>query len=387
MFSNKTYRIVVASLVLAALAGGTVATGSVGASKDDVTALDRAVIKDKVHVKKIKELQGDHQALSMYLSQLSTKDLLETAAELADSGEFALDQQGIIIIPELKKRWENKVPREVEQMIKDKTKSKKFRLFLMDSYSGIVKGDEVHDEAVLDSLLSVALDKTENGEIRSYALLKIRKPSKNPEKKKLHETKLKELFNDLNTPASVRGAVVTAMKRSGNPYLQETVEEVMLNTGKYPSIVVRHAIAEGAKSGKFKDIVKMKDLANKTQDPEVYATTVNSLGLLQTQEAVKAIVEIAGKHNNPEIAGYALMQNQAKILEMLALSQGKDTMLAGIAAVELIQLHSAVEKLEAIVTSTPDAKIRSKAQQVLAVIKATPQLGVPSNAHKWEGRR
>ena len=175
------------------------------------------------------------------------------------------------------------------------------------------------------------------------------------------------------------------MRRTGNRDFQQTVVSVMNNTNQFPSIVVRHAVVEGVKSGLYTDITKMKNLAAATQDPELYSSTVYALGLLKTSEAVKAITSVYGRYSNADVGNASLKNNETTILNMLNSDQTND-ILAGITATQLIKLHPAVEKLQLIEVNSKNEIIRNKAHDAIVEIEATPKSNFPSNSYKWEDR-
>ncbi|MFC4769012.1 hypothetical protein [Effusibacillus consociatus] len=189
---------------------------------DEIIIPDKAVVGNNVHLNKLKSFQ-DSNAMNQYLSSLSTKDLLETAAELANQGENVLSQEGLILVPHLKKRWSNGVPaQQIDTMIKDKTNPKEFRMFLINFLNN--RKAENQTEQVIDTILTMASDKTEDASIRWYSLLKVRELSGNATKKQAQEETLKAIFKDPATPASVKGAALTAMRRTGSPELQKFVQ-------------------------------------------------------------------------------------------------------------------------------------------------------------------
>ena len=134
----------------------------------------------------------------------------------------------------------------------------------------------------------------------------------------------------------------------------------------------------------YKDTNKIKFIAKNTLNSEVYASSVYALSLLRNEEALKAVIEVYGKHNNNDIGYFALISNQKLILNMLDNNQSKENLLDAIKASELINLHAALDKLQEIANSNSDSEVRSKANDAFNKINNIPRSAFPSNADKWE---
>lgn len=331
----------------------------------------------------LKSFQNDPKLIDQYLSSLSTKELLETAAEMANEGAYVLSQDGMIIVKYLEEKWASGVPIEqLDTIIKDKTNNKEFRAFLIDWMEKRKSDNQI--EAMVDTLLSIGVDKTEDENLRQYAFLKLRKLSDNPDIKQSQYKSLESIFYDSSTPPTVKGAILTTMRRTGHPNLQNAINSVMSNSTQNAGIVLRHAVVAGVKSKQYDNISQIKELSLTTQDPEVYGTMVYALGLINSEEAVKAIVSVYGRFNNRDIGNYALESNQKTILSMLDVNKPNETIVTGITAANLAKLPCATDNLQALITYGPTQEIRNKAQVALNEINATPKSAFPSNSNKWE---
>ena len=112
--------------------------------------------------------------------------------------------------------------------------------------------------------------------------------------------------------------------------------------------------------------------------------TKNASYLIKDEESVKAILEVYGKFNNADVANYGLRANEKTILGMLDITKTPDTVLSGIKAARLIELHSAVDKLQFILTNAPTELSKNEAQLALNEINANPGSAFPLNSAKWE---
>ncbi|MCX7571009.1 HEAT repeat domain-containing protein [Tumebacillus sp. DT12] len=387
--SKKKLTLIALTLTLAA--GSALSMATAMATQDDIKISKESVSQNK-HINKIRELKGKPQEIDAYVSNLNTQEILEAAYELSNAGELALDQQGAMFVPLLKKRWDAGLPMEdIASMVKDKTNNDNFRSFLLDGTVSVgFKKERVASEATQDSekeklgdlLIELASDKSEKEAVRKYSLMKLRDVPKDGGKKAKQEKALADIVNDTDTPAAVKGAALTAMKRTNHPGLAQAVAEVMKNPLSEEGILVRHAVAEGAKSGTLKDIKVMKQLAKDTKDAEVYATTVYSIGLLGGPESVLAVLDVYGKYGNTDIANYTLERNQKTVLSMLETGQPREYILAALQAVMYAKLRTAEANVETLVNHT-DIEVREKAAQVLVSLKALPVNNIPSNAEKW----
>ncbi|MVO99694.1 HEAT repeat domain-containing protein [Paenibacillus lutrae] len=363
----------------------TVSQASVQSPQSDPSIqLDKTKIKNKTHSNKLKSLSHDKKATSDYLNSLDTKGLLETAAEYSEGTDDVFNEGVALIAPTLISKTKNGThAKQLDQLVKDKSNNKKYRLFLIDLHSQ--QKNEDQGDLINDTLMNVAADKTEDPDVRSYALGELKKDSKEDKVKKTKKDKaLVDLFSDDTTPDKIKGNALTAMRRTENPHLSEAVKSVIDKHEQKDSTLLRHAIIAGSKSRVYSDVKKIKTIASTTSDPKVYASSVYGLGLLSNEEALKAVLEIKDKHNNRDIVHYALISNQKLILNLLANDQSKDSLLTAVQAAEVSTLHSALDKLQEIARNNPDKEVRDKAEQAIKTINATPKSSVPSNAEKWE---
>lgn len=344
---------------------------------------DRVNINNKVHSTKLSSFKYDKKLTDDYLEKLSAAGLLEAVAEYSDKEDIDFNASIGMIGPYLKNKFQDGIrTKELEPLLKDKTYNKKYRLFLIDLYSNQKSEDQ--NDLVSDTLLTLATNKSEDSDVRSYALGELKQESKNNVKRDIQNTAITELFYDATAPAKVKGNALTAMRRTNNPHLADAIKSVMDNYEQKDPLLVRHAVVSGAKSGQYKDVNKIKSVAKNTLDSEVYASSVYALGLLRNEEALKAVIEVYGKHNNSDIGYYALTSNQKLILSMLNNNQSKENVLVAIKASELINHHAALEKLQEIANNNLDSEVRNKASIAFNKINESPRSAFPSNADKWE---
>lgn len=293
-----------------------------------------------------------------------------------------------IFVPHLKQLWAGSVPYgQVKKIILDKDYESHFRAFMLDAGTKLndKKGFATHEMS--EAALSIAQDNTERAELRRYALLQLRKqgayefPAGTANSTSQSSTTLQKIFNNPVEPGEVRGAVLTAMRRTGDPQFKNSVILILSHPEKNAGIVVQHALIDAALGGIANENIKqIISIAQTTTNPEVYASAINSLGITGSPEAVKAITSLYGKFNNPYIGNASLERNTKVIISMLDLKQPLDTIQSAITAADILKFDSFIEPLKLLVNNTQDQALRDSAAAVLNGILANPQKSNP----KWE---
>ncbi|MFZ3171570.1 MAG: hypothetical protein WA118_06275 [Carboxydocellales bacterium] len=395
MKSKSTFKnIIVGILASLVIIGSVVSIQSVQANVVNVIP-DKEVIRNRVHLKQIETYKGipdkdqQNKAINRYLSQLDIKELLETAAEINLNGR--LEQEGQIIVPHIKKAWHNGVPyKDTSAVVKDKDHNPKFRIFVLDGITNSANQQGYESSDVIDTILSIAQDNSDNEDVRRYALLKLRKPGAFTKNESIggaaEKSELFSLFNEQASPAKVKGAAITAMRRTKDPNFKAALNAVLTNPEKYPSIVIQHAALDAAKGGLGKIfITQLRNLAETTKDADLFGSTVYALGLTTGSEAVNTIVSTYGKFGNESIARFSLIRNQKIILSMLDINQSDELVSAGIKAAEKIKLQSSIVLLENIAVNSRNQELRNAAKIAAEEIKTSPEQ-LPDNFYKWEDK-
>jgi len=346
---------------------------------------DKSIIVKKNHSTKINQLysNGNGKEVHDYLSTLGLKDILETAAEFAEEGH--LSSSGLLLSPYLQKELDKKPAlTEIEKIILDKDFNYNFRAFVLDgiTHSKTIKG--FNDDQIINTMLSIAKDSSEKGFLRRFALLNLRAPNSYYKKGTTDtQSELIDIFNDKNTPAEVRGAAITAMHRTGDPNFLTAVEEVLNSSSNHPDELIRCAAIEAAKSKKNKDSYtqKLREIANKTQNKDVYGSTIFSLGIIGSSDAVIAILDNYGRFEDNLSCDSALKRNYKTIISMINLNQPQKNIVLAIKAAKVAGLTPALEALEQIVASSQDQSLINIAKDAISYIKSNP---ASDNYQKWE---
>lgn len=197
-----------------------------------------------------------------------------------------------------------------------------------------------------------------------------------------HYSDLVRIFNDATNPGAVRGAALTAMRRTGDPNLKRLLSTVIPNYNNYPDIIVRHAEIQASKRGFGKEYIdKMEEIARTTNDPDVYGSTIYALGIVGGQQAVHSIISVNVRFNNPYIVKGALVKNYQSILNMLEIGQPEEMISSGIAAARMIALEPAVEALNDLKNSNITPELVVSVKSAIEYINAN---AIPYNYEKWE---
>lgn len=382
MLKLKKFALVLSITALAIFIVG----GSIVFAEKTSIIPDKKVISEKQHVQKIKEFtdKGDSEGLDQFLSSLDSKELLETAAELADQGEAALFQDGLFLVKHFNKKWSDGVPLEdLSIILSDKSYNIYFRTFLVDAIEKKKNNDQV--EAANQLILNIAIDKTEDEKIRKFAIEKFREVSKIDSKKEEQYKNLEEVFYDKDSSPELKGAVLTSMRRVKHPNLKKIVDEVLLDYNNKEGILIRRAVVSGVKAKCFEDTEKIKEIALKTNDSEVYQTMIYSLGLVGNEDGLKKALSLSGKFDSEDITGYVISSNSNIVLEMLDINNNsEDSILNALKAARFVKLHDALEKIKTIADNHPNEKIRKIASETHTEIDDAPRPSGGLNLYKWE---
>lgn len=351
-----------------------------------------AQVESRIHTKKITSLiegvseEEKASTIHKYLAGLDTRELIETAAEMAADNQ--LETSVVILVPYIKKRWATSVPvAEVCEMVSNKMYDAKLRAFLIDITTKIKNLSDAETLRIEATILVVAQDEKSDIGLRRYALLQLRKPNSSQHVTRGSESELMRIFTNTETPPEVKGAAITAMRRTKDPALESVIDTVLKAKEDFPTIVVRHAVVASAKSGLSKKYIEeLKKITNTTVDPELYASTIYSLGITGGQDAIAAIVADYGRHGNERIGWMALRQNEKTILSMIELSQPIEIINIGIEAARLGEIVTSVSQLQAIAAKHPEKTLRDKATEVLKVLESLGNTDTHSRPNKWEYR-
>ena len=351
-----------------------------------------AMVESRVHTKKmallIESISEEEKApiLHKYFDGLDARELIETAAEMAADNQ--LESSVAILVPHIKKRWAKSVPvAEVREMITNKMYDAKLRAFLIDITT---KNKSLSDADILrieETILSVAQDEKNDIGLRRYALLQLRKPKPSQDVTRESELALLRIFTNPETPPEIKGAVITAMQRTNDATFESVVDTILKAEEDFPPIVIRHAVVSAAKSGFSKKYIKeLKRIAETTVDPELYASTIYSLGITGGQDAIAAIVATYNRYGNERIGWMALRQNEKTILSMIEFNQPLEIINVGIEAAHLGEITTAVPYLQAIASKHPEKTLRDTATSVLKELETRRNSENHKMPNKWEDR-
>ncbi|MDP8232148.1 MAG: hypothetical protein P9L91_05700, partial [Candidatus Zophobacter franzmannii] len=201
--------------------------------------------------------------------------------------------------------------------------------------------------------------------LRRYALLSL--PSKTLNNKS-HKgnSRLLQIFQDPQAPPIVKGAVITAMRRTKDSEFEPVLKSVLINPQNYDNATIRYAVVSASKSGKGVEYIKnLKTISESTNDPKLHSSSIYALGLIGNSEAIRIIVNNYGKHNNERISRVGIKRNQKTILKMLDHKQTINTLNAGIKAAEIGNITAAKAKLNYLASSYSNGSVKRFALKVV----------------------
>ena len=295
----------------------------------------------------------------------SAQKALKLVTQLVKDGQ--LDSAARELTRHLSSNWRDHLSfDQITTFIANSSSDVPLRTLLIDFL--IHTGDLTDEEK--DRLSQVLLTLAESHEtdtaLRKYALLALRDGIATD-----RMTQLRNIAEESATPPAVRGAAITALRRTGDEMHNAVVSAVLDNAATAETEVLRHAVVSAAKAGIASNrIGKLREIAMTTKDADVYASTIYALGLVGTQEAVVAIMNGYGRYENKHIARYALQKSEPAILQMLAADQPPQMLTVGIQAARSGGIAAAIQPLSSLRDGHADAEIRSKANEAIADLSA-----------------
>lgn len=313
------------------------------------------------------------------LSDMSAREVLNLAIQLAKDGKFL--EAAPALAPYLARNWRDTLSfEEIAAMIADSSTPAQLRPFLTDFliHATDLTADET--ERLSGILIAVAESSDADPELRKYALLAIRQVAPLDQ-----TTRIREISENPEIPPEVRGAAITALRRTGNEAAHDAVVvEVMDQAGTIEPELLRSAVVSAAKAGIASNRVgQMREIAMTTESQDLFASTIYALGLVRTLDAVEAIVEASKRSGSEHIIRFALKNSQRVVLQMLAMDQPTNVVESGIQAARLAEVSAARPLLSILSNSYPEPEIRKMAQETIAVLPAFTELE-STQQRKWE---
>ena len=349
-----------------------------------------SVVQQRAHLNKIRSMGaycGGKEAFGKrkeYLSTLDMKGILETASEMAEDGNLIDD--GVELIPYIKQKVASDgLPySEFCSIIQDNKYNSTFRAFMIDILYSILKhrGDVANKEKanLVDVLLSLGENKSNDPGLRRYALLKIRRNLKKINASE--EKRLYDVFLNKDAPDIARGAAITAMRRMESSNLEKALHAVLSNPDNYPDTVIRHAVVTAAKSGFGVSYVNnIYNIAISTTNKQLYGSSIYALGIIGGTNAICTLVNLYEQHQPSRLFVNAFKKNADRIKFMLNLDNDKIIISSGITAAKIGGICSAGKYLQKIFNNIDDKSLRKKSQEAIQVLsKTTPDKSI----YKWE---
>lgn len=317
-----------------------------------------------------------------YFESLNESQLLELIGEIsvATPENFELEAQGIL--PVLMDKFDGQAPDELSTVISDDQYNEKYRMFTMDT---MANGNDGISSQVYQDIKTVIDNKSEDTQLRRYALLQLDANSYNVQRLSPGSTiNLKQITEDKNEDSSVRGAALIAMSRVNDPSYDETVDNLM-NSSSVDDPLIRYVVTSAAKTDdleKYDDVIQ--DVLDNTSDVDIYKSTIYSLGISGGEEAVTTIVNNFGKFDEraDSISRYSLKMNLTVIRDMLN-STEKIKVMTALKASEIIGYGEMYSTIKEISENSNDKEVKELAKITLGNIDPN-QLIDEDGTNKWE---
>lgn len=386
--------LLISTIVPAALALNDASKESISFVKPNIKAL-----KDLDHVEKLKSLNNG-QSLNLlmgensevllerqneYFKTLNGNELFETLGELSIYDENNFERYAESILPHLYKEWGETVPVEVFDVMTEKEYNPKLRALTID----ILANGSGLDKGGFDKIKTVIEDKSEDKNLRRYALLQL-EPQKNvklsAEIAAEKPIKLKEIYDDLSEPVEVRAASITAMRRLSDPNFKVVLTSLSKSENMNDPLL-RNFVTSAAKVGELDNYTEVVDkILNETKDDQVFESTIYALGIEGSEEAIKLVVEHQGKFkgNAEEVGKYSLLQNLSIISSMLK-SQSDAKIITALKASEIINYGEVYSEIKQIQNDSKNPEVIQAAEHALKTI-IPGNLVDEFNSGKWGGK-
>ena len=296
------------------------------------------------------------------LHQMNARDVLAFAKQLATAGQFAGADRALA--PHLARNWRATLAfTELHDALADSTGASEFRAFLIDFLIHAANLTPEESARLDATLIAISESSITDPALRRYALMALRNKADD-----VQTQRIRAIAQHQDTPAEVRAAAISAMRRTGDvlghdAFAREVLSQAQVSSG----IVVQHAMVSLAKGSNAAGHAKaFAGVASTTANPEVHASAIYALGMAKTPEAVMTITKTAARHPNPHIARYSLQRNEPTILQMLDANQPRPVVESAIEASRLAEIVSAVPLLRLLAEAHTDPDVRIKATQAIA---------------------
>ncbi|MGZ7442676.1 hypothetical protein [Paenibacillus sp. TH7-28] len=354
-------------------------------------------IQDLDHIEKLKSLSNGQSLNSLtienseavldkqneYLNSLNANELFETLGELTIYDENNFERYAQSILPYLYKAWGGTVPAEISDVVAEREYDPKLRALTIDI---LANGNGI-DEGSFDKIKTVIEDKSEDENLRRYALLQLQPQQDAKLSAASNSINLKAIYDDLSEPDGVRAASITAMRRLNDPNF-EVVLTSLSQSENMNDPLLRNFVTSAAKVGELHNYIEVvSKILNETEDEQVFESTIYALGIDGSEDAVNLLVEHQGKFkgNAEEVGKYSLLQNLGIISSMLK-SQNDTQIITALKAAEIINYGEVYSEIKQIHDNSKNSEVIQAAEHALNNI-VPEDLVDEFNSGKWGGEK
>ncbi|KWX86348.1 hypothetical protein AMQ83_19410 [Paenibacillus riograndensis] len=358
-----------------------------------------AALKDLDHVEKLKSINNDPSLRSLtgensevlferqneYFKTLNANELFETLGELSTYDENNFERYAESILPHLYKAWGETVPAEISDVVTEKEYDPKLRALTID----ILANRNGIDKVSFDKIKTVIEDKSEDVNLRRYALLQLEPQQDAKLSAEIAVEKpinLKAIYDDSSEAVEVRAASITAMRRLNDPNFKEVLTSLSKSENMNDPLL-RNFVTSAAKAGELDNYTEVVNkILNETEDEQVFASTIYALGIDPSEESVNLVVEHQGKFkgNAEEVGKYSLLQNLSIVSSMLK-SQTDAEVITALKASEIINYGEVYSEIEQIHNNSKNPEVIQAAEHALNTI-VPENLVDEFNSGKWGGK-
>lgn len=162
---------------------------------------------------------------------------------------------------------------------------------------------------------------------------------------------------------------------------EQVIAHVITNFSEYSSDEVRYCVIWAARHGYGEKYINdIGEIVKKTNDPDVYGTSMMALSQLKDQQALEIIIENYDRFGDRYSNRLNLERNHKIIISMLSVNELPEQIQLAIKAARILRHIEYIEPLDEIASTTMDDELR---QEILEVIDEIEKDPVPRNP-KWD---
>ncbi|MCD4714896.1 MAG: hypothetical protein K8R73_16585, partial [Clostridiales bacterium] len=311
------------------------------------------------------------------LETMTTVEIFEFAYELVlfDPGNFGTTGLGLVPYLNAIKNKQN-YDNAILQWISNENYHPTFRNYLIDTASHWISIEGPNYSRYQEVLAEVAFQRETSVSVRSYAV------SFMDVNDSASQQVLSDLYDQIDDPA-LRRPILTKMRRTNNPALEGYVAPILTNPHEYDERTLSCAIRNLIPDFDVDYIDELVFIAQETESELVYMQILETLGRMNTAEAVIAFMNILERfdyYNDPSssfsrVRVITMLRGSHTAVEgMLTSEQSDEYLICGLQAVRIGDLHMEMDVIEALKPETSNTDVQSERDLTLEYLRDNQEI-------------